>query len=203
MTLRGADMIADLRSALRPKLEVPAKASRNGPMVRSVAVFAYLIFGAATAEAGTVRGKMGGVSRATIGISVSVAPRMEVVRAGAPSATELVRERSIRASQPLCVWGNTSLGTYNVTVKSDVIRFPSTNDGKGEFNIEWESFSRAAEPVTLAGGSTLRGLSAATAIHCGGERTAGVVLTMPVHDATIGDPRSAHGAALLLIVAPD
>lgn len=142
---------------------------------------------------------MGNVSRATIGISVSVAPRVEVVRAGAASVT--AGEAGLRAAQPLCIWGNTALGTYQVTVLGDAPKGFSVRNASGEalaYRVEWASGEGAARP--LSSGAALEGLVAATSARCGGGATAGLVVKLPV----VGPAPEARPAGnLLLLVAPD
>jgi hypothetical protein len=162
-----------------------------------------LLLVAAPGEAGTVGGTMGNVSRATIGISVSVAPRVELVRAGAASVTRLAGEGGLRATQPLCIWGNTALGTYQVTALGDAPQGFSVRDGAGRalaYSVEWvlESSEGPAQP--LSSGTALEGLATATSARCGGGTTAGLRVKLPVIDPA---PGSGAGANLVLLVAPD
>lgn len=181
-----------------------SRCSRTGivRIAETVAASAALIFIAAPAGAGTAGGKIGSISRATVNISVSVAPRVELVRSGATTVGKVADEAGLRATHPVCVWGNTALGTYKVIAMGDARKGFSMTDRAGRelaYKVEWASTGRRPQP--LSSGAALEGLTAATAIRCGGGVTGGLVVKIP--DVTERGFEVGFGGDLLLLVAPD
>jgi hypothetical protein len=175
--------------------------SSSARSAKTVAALAILVATAAPSAAGTTGGRMGNVSRATIGISVSVAPRLELLRAGAMTVGRVPGEASIRETHPLCIWGNTALGTYKVTVRGNAQRGFSVADRAGHalpYSVEWTSTGRGQRP--LFSGEALEG-PVASKVGCGGGVTAGLVVKLP--DVIERAPEVVFGGNLLLIVAPD
>jgi hypothetical protein len=162
-----------------------------------------LLLLAVPGEASTIGGEMGNVSRATIGISLSVAPRVQLMRVGKESTSKLAGQSSLRA-QALCIWGNTPLGTYNVTALSDASQGFMIKNGSGdgiEYSVEWQSPGDAPGPVSLSSGSALQDLMADRSVRCGGGATAGLVVRLPGPIERNADRQ--HAGTLLLLVAPD
>jgi hypothetical protein len=171
-------------------------------LTATLAAAASTLLFAAPGEAGTIGGAMGNVSRATIGISVSVAPRLQLLRAGAQSTGSAAGGNGLRTSQPLCIWGNTPLGTYNVTALGDTLQGFEVGDGNGRaHSVEWESLAGGTGPVAFSSGSTVNQLTAARSVGCGGGATAGIVVSYP--DGSGRNPTDDHAGTLLLLVAPD
>jgi hypothetical protein len=197
----------DCRQSARHRQSQPGASAggrSSGRKSPALAAVASLLLLAAPGEAGTIGGAMGNVSRATIGISVSVAPRVELLRAGPESASTKAGESGVRAAQPLCIWGNTALGTYNVTASSEAAGGFLVRDGNGHglaYSVEWETLAGRAAPVALSNGAALNGLTAATSVRCGGGATAGLVVKVP--EAVGRSAAGGYAGSLLLLVAPD
>jgi hypothetical protein len=172
-------------------------------LVPAIAASAAFLF-ASPVTAGPIGGTMGTVSRATIGISVSVAPRVELMRAGATSVARLAGESGLRSTQLLCIWGNTALGTYQVTALGDAPQGFSLRDQTGRalpYSVEWTSAFGNGGAQPLSSGKALKGLEAATSAQCSGGATAGLVVMLP--EAADRAPGPGIGGNLLLLVAPD
>lgn len=165
----------------------------------ALAAAVSMVFLSAPVAAGTIGGAMGNISRATIGISVSVAPRIELLRAGPQSTSKAVGGNGMQAAQPLCIWGNTPLGTYNVTALGE--GFPVRDANGLAYGIQWESPAGGPAPIDLSSGSTVNELTAARSVGCGGAATAGLVVRLP--DASERDSEGEYAGTLLLLVAPD
>jgi hypothetical protein len=162
-----------------------------------------LLLLAVPGEASTIGGEMGNVSRATIGISLSVAPRVQLMRVGKESTSKTAGQSILRA-QALCIWGNTPLGTYNVTALIDASQGFVIKNGSAHginYSVEWQSSGHAPGPVSLSSGSALQGLTADRSVRCGGRATAGLVVRLPGPIERNADRQ--HAGTLLLLVAPD
>lgn len=147
-----------------------------------------------------VGGAMGPVSRASIGISLSVAPRVEADRHAAVHAAGL-SDRTVW-SEPFCIWSNTSIGTFSLSA-SAVSEQGSVSAGQPAptfpYDIQWSG--DAGRSSALDHDRGLAGLRASSLASCGsGTRLANLLVVRPT--------KSAGGAALqspavLLLIAPD
>ena len=165
--------------------------------LRLVRAWALLLlpFGTATVHAEpAATGRMGPTSRATVRISLSVAPRLEVSR----SAVEAAGSSGSAGSQSFCVWSNSGVGSYSISASdaSDPSAGEVARGGSG-FVLQMAGAGAGTMPLALAPGVTAAGLTAASAPGCGSGR----LVVRPANMAANGPAVRPH--ALLLIVAPD
>jgi hypothetical protein len=157
------------------------------------ALLLLLSFGSATVHAEPA-GRMGPTSRATVQISLSVAPRLEVSR----SSVEADGSSGAPGSQSFCVWSNSGVGSYSISASD------ASDPSAGEpaamepgFAVQLAGGGAGTMPLALAPGATATGLAAASGLGCGSGRLVGRPATMAGGDAP------AQSGALLLLVAPD
>lgn len=130
-------------------------------------------------------GQVGAVSRGTVSISLSVAPRLGAERSAAAAGDS--------GSQPFCIWSNAAVGTFTLSA-SEVSR------GRGSpghsYELEW---SGPGAPLVMRPGTILAGLPARSPEECRSEAIAGggLLVRQPAASATPG------GSAMLLVIAPD
>jgi hypothetical protein len=205
--LRGILILPDNRQfSAHEKLarQATSKARGIGRWSSAIAAAASTLLYAAPGGAGTIGGTMGNVSRATIGITLSVAPRIELLRAGPQSTNKIVGASSMRTEQPLCIWGNTALGTYTLTALRETSKDNLSKDGSGNrlaYKVGWESPASGSPPISFSNGSTISKLNAAKSIRCGGAATAGLVVDFP--DAVESQAEGNGLETLVLLIAPD
>jgi len=132
-------------------------------------------------------GQIGPVSRASVQISLSVAPRLGAERAegGASRAGEA-------SAQPFCIWSNGAIATFSLSA-SDV---SGPLAGKaGPYALEWRG-PEGERSLVMSPGSSLTGLAAQPRENCRsgeGRRQGGLLVRRA--DAASG--------ILLLLIAPD
>jgi hypothetical protein len=170
----------------------------------AVIAFALCLSAPTLGYAQSTDGRMGSTSRASVQITLSVAPRIGLTRADATTVRNSGSSHGVQNVQPLCIWSNSAIRTYSVTALSDARPSFYVRNAAGEelpYSVEWASADRS-KGTPLAHGSALRDLEAADAPQCGakGDVTAGLIVTMP-EQASRGD-KGAYTGALLLIIAP-
>jgi hypothetical protein len=141
---------------------------------------------------------MGPVSRASVAISLSVAPRLAADRLARGTVD---RSDPEHGSAAFCVWSNTSIGTYSVSASAVSEQGgPSPAAAAAPHAIEW-SGGPAAWSASLGDGTGLAGLRAQSRAGCGsGSGPANALVVTMTEAASSGAPRA---AAVLLLVAPD
>lgn len=145
----------------------------------------------AAVRAEAYSGQLGPVSRGSVRISLSVAPRLGAKR----SLSGTVGIESV-GTRPFCIWSNASIPTFSLSV-SDL-----TEDGKSArppFELEWSGSGAAKRPLVIRPGTTLAGLPAQSPQQCASETGRGAELT--VKQAAFST--ESRGSAVLLLIAPD
>lgn len=162
------------------------------PLVHAWALLALMPLGSTAAHAEPAA-RMGATSRATIQISLSVAPRLEVSRSGVTAA----ESGGGAGTESFCVQSNSAVGSYSITASEPSDGSASEPVGKGfPFEVQLTD-EGAGMPLSLAPGMSLTGLTAASE----GCRSGRLV----IRGAKIasGDPAIDRSDALLLLIAPD
>lgn len=145
-------------------------------------------------------GVIGPVSRASVAISLSVAPRLEADRLAAAGTAD--RSGRNRGSDAFCIWSNTSIGTYSVSA----LAVPGEGGpsagaaAAAPYAVEW-SGGPAASSAPPADGTGLAGLRAQSSAGCGSGSALGNALV--VSRTEVASSPTSRPAAVLLLVAPD
>jgi hypothetical protein len=168
------------------------------PALRAICASALLLllpFGSAALHAAPVAaGRMGATARATVQISVSVAPRLEVSRSLAVAA-----ESGGAGTERFCVWSNTGVGSYSISASE--APDPGAGDPAGggfAFDVQLAGLEAGTAPLSLAPGLSATGLRAEAQGAC----RSGRLVIRPANMA--GDnPTARRSGALLLLIAPD
>lgn len=140
-------------------------------------------------------GSMGPVSRASIAISLSVAPHMQAERV---PASEGLRSSRDGTTQPFCVWSNGSVGTFSVSATIAGSDDEAKDSSAGAYELEWRD---RADRRPLRAGATLAGLTAQSPGACDpGSGSAAALVAR-----TVARPGSSapYTGPLLLLIAPD
>lgn len=137
---------------------------------------------------------MGPTSRATVQISLSVAPTLEVSR----SSVEADWSSGAAGSQSFCVWSNSGVGSYSISASDASERSAGELAGpRSEVAVQLAGAGTGTAPLALAPGMTATGLAAASSRGCGSGR-------LIVRPATMaGGAAPTPSGVLLLLVAPD
>ena len=169
------------------------------PALRAICASALLLllpFGSAALHAAPVAaGRMGATARATVQISVSVAPRLEVSRSLAVAA----ESGGAAGAERFCIWSNTGVGSYSISASE--APDPGAGDPAGggfAFDVQLAGLKAGAAPLSLAPGLSATGLRAEAPGAC----RSGRLVIRPANMA--GDnPTARRSGALLLLIAPD
>ena len=137
----------------------------------------------ASAQPGT--GALGPVSRANIGISLSIAPRIQ--------ADRLQRaEADIDGGEPFCIWSNASIGTFSVSAVPERGAAPSVIQRSG---------ASGERGVVPDGGTGLAGLRTQSNASCAS--SSAIANLLVVNAAKSAGATAARSSAVLLLIAPD
>ena len=164
------------------------------PALLAIHAWALLVlvpFGSTAAHAEPA-GRMGVTSRATVQISVSVAPRLDVNRSG---VTAVESGGGEGRTEGLCIWSNTSIQSYSISASD-------ASDGSGgerfPFEVQLAGAGAGANAQSLAPGASATGLTAGSGNAC----RSGRLVIRPAQMAS-GTAAVHRSGALLLLIAPD
>lgn len=147
------------------------------------AVLACIVLAAtsAAAQPGT-GGEIGPVSRASIGISLSVAPRIQADR------TQHVVDGTNKG-ETFCIWSNASIRTFSVRAVPE--------PGAPRYVIERGAGGRG---MTVDGDTELAGLRALSSANCSSSSGTASLVVASAAKSVGGAPQSSE---VLLLIAPD
>ena len=160
-------------------------------------VMAVLLpFGSAAAHSEPdATGRMGLTSRATVQISLSVAPKLEVSRSAVVAAAS---GGGAAGTESLCVWSNSRVGSYSISASDASDR--SVGEPVGDpfpFEVQLAGARAGAMPLSLAPGVSATGLTPGSEGGC----RSGRLIIRPAKMASGAAP--VRSGALLLVIAPD
>lgn len=146
-------------------------------------------------------GQLGAVSRASVHISLSIAPRLKVDRMEPVPASAGQRQDEM---QPFCIWSNASVGTFSVRA-SEVAAGAGTASARAgggpAYELMWRDSS--GRLVAPGPGATLTGLAAQSGQGCPSQATAPAGLLVRAAPAARRSDPQGREHTLLLLVAPD
>ena len=138
-----------------------------------------------------VAGEIGPTSRATVAISVSIAPRIEVVGIRDVGASD---QKSLVSDQPLCIASTIATGAYGIALLAPDSAGAAANSA-APFTLEWAQEAGPSSPIPA--GTTVMGFVAPSG-RCSDQNAANARLVIR-SSAQSGIRNSATAATLLIV----
>lgn len=147
-------------------------------------------------------GAMGSVSRAAVGISLSVAPRVQADRLTA--AQRLSGLGRATPGEPFCIWSNASIGSY--TFSASAVAGPGADVARPAkslpYVVELSAALGVSQVATASDRTAPVSLTAETSAGCGSTSRPTKLLIVRQVESAAGQASMRSGTVLLLI-APD
>jgi hypothetical protein len=139
-------------------------------------------------KARSVGGDIGATSRASIGIALTVAPRMGLQ---APNARLRGEEAGRTVPQSWCIWSSASLRSYTIMVQ----------DQPRGYSLAW-SADRDSGVVPLVAGTPFEAIARSSAAECDEPAGVGKIMVKTVSQGDSPANGNASQGSVLLILAP-
>lgn len=162
---------------------------------------------ASSAAEAAQQGTLGATSTGSVGISVSIAPRVQISGLEDVQFALVDPATGARKAQAVCVWSNSPSGAYTLTAAGSgaggAFELAGGEQTVG-YSVEWSANAGQTSGEPLTSGATQTNLqAAATSADCAsGSGSASLMVAVDPAQLASAEPGAAYTGALTLIVSP-